>query len=421
MATTTAAAATALKKKQGERKVQTYDWEGLNSSGKRVKGEMRGVSPQSVSVELRRQGVVPTRVKKQKQALMATLNKRPVNSKDITIFVRQLATMMDAGIPLVQSLEILSSGQQNPTMQQLIDNIREEIESGSNLADALRKHPGHFDTLFTNLVEAGETSGTLESLLGRIAKYKERTESIKGKIKKALVYPAAVIMIAIAVVTVIMIFVIPQFEELFRNFGADLPAFTRIVINVSNFLVSKGWILGIGLFAFTYAAIAAWKRSEKFQRFMDNTVLRIPVIGTILHKAAISRFARTLATTFAAGIPIVESLDSVAGASGNVVIGDAVKRMRTQMATGQSMVFAMRQETVFPHMLRQMAAVGEETGSLDDMLNKVADFYEEEVDNAVDALSSLLEPFILVLIGGIVGFLVVALYLPIFNLGNVVG
>jgi type IV pilus assembly protein PilC len=218
-----------------------------------------------------------------------------------------------------------------------------------------------------------------------------------------------------------MIFVIPQFEELFRNFGADLPAFTRIVINVSNFLVSKGWLLGIGIFIFTYAAIAAWKRSEKFQRFMDNTVLRIPVIGTILHKAAISRFARTLATTFAAGIPIVESLDSVAGASGNVVIGDAVKRMKTQMATGQSMVFAMRQETVFPHMLRQMAAVGEETGSLDEMLNKVADFYEEEVDNAVDALSSLLEPFILVLIGGIVGFLVVALYLPIFNLGNVVG
>jgi type IV pilus assembly protein PilC len=417
----TAAATAALKKKQGQRKVETYNWEGVNARGQRVRGELRGASPELVSTELRRQGIVPTRVKKQKQALMATLNKRPVNSKDVTIFVRQLATMMDAGIPLVQSLEILSSGQQNPTMQQLIDNIREEIESGSNLADALRKHPGHFDTLFTNLVEAGESSGTLESLLGRIAKYKERTETIKGKIKKALVYPAAVIMIAIAVVTVIMIFVIPQFEELFRNFGADLPAFTRIVINASNFLVTKGWMLGIGLFIFGYVTISAWKRSEKFQRFVDNAVLRIPVIGTIMHKASVSRFARTLATTFAAGIPIVESLDSVAGASGNVVIGDAVKRMKTQMATGQSMVFAMRQETVFPHMLRQMAAVGEETGSLDEMLNKVADFYEEEVDNAVDALSSLLEPFILVLIGGIVGFLVVALYLPIFNLGNVVG
>ncbi len=329
--------------------------------------------------------------------------------------------MMEAGIPLVQSLDILSSGQQNPTMQKLIDNIRENIEEGSSLSDALRNYPGQFDSLFVNLVEAGESSGTLESLLGRIARYKERTETIKGKVRKALVYPAAVIMIAIAVVTVIMLFVIPQFEELFRNFGADLPAFTRLVIDMSKFLVSKGWLIGIILFAGTFFMIQGWKRSKKFQRIVDNLVLKIPVIGTISHKAAMSRFARTLATTFAAGIPIVESLDSVAGASGNMVISDAVKRMRTQMASGQSMVFAMRQETVFPHMLRQMAAVGEETGALDDMLNKVADFYEEEVDNAVDALSSLLEPFILVLIGGIVGFLVVALYLPIFNIGNVVG
>jgi type IV pilus assembly protein PilC len=329
--------------------------------------------------------------------------------------------MMNAGIPMVQSLDILSSGQQNPTMQKLVESLREDVESGTNFADTLRKHPGQFDTLFTNLVEAGETSGTLETLLGRIAKYKERTASIKGKIKKALVYPAAVILIAIAVVTIIMIFVVPQFEELFRNFGADLPAFTRVVVNTSHFIVEKGWLLGIGIFALTYAVINAWKRSKKFQRFVDNTLLRLPVIGTIIHKASMARFARTLATTFSAGIPIVESLDSVAGASGNMVVGDAVLRMRTQMSAGQSMVFAMRQESIFPHMLRQMTAVGEETGSLDDMLNKAADFYEEEVDNAVDALSSLLEPFILVLIGGIVGFLVVALYLPIFSLCDVVG
>ena len=254
-----------------------------------------------------------------------------------------------------------------------------------------------------------------------MATYKERTESLKGKIRKALVYPAAVVLVAIAVVSVIMIFVIPQFEKLFRNFGADLPAFTRLVIDMSNFAVNQGWMILLGLFVAVGIAVATWKRSPQFQRFVDKTMLRIPIIGPILHKAAVARFARTLATTFAAGIPIVESLDSVAGATGNVVVSDAVQNMRNQMATGQSLVFAMRQEKVFPSMLRQMAAVGEETGALDDMLNKVADFYEEEVDNAVDALSSLLEPMIIVIIGGIVGFLVVALYLPIFSLGHVVG
>ena len=329
--------------------------------------------------------------------------------------------MIDAGIPLVQSLDIISGGQANPSMTKLVDSLRQDLEEGSSFADALRKHPGQFDSLFCNLVEAGESSGTLESLLDRIAAYKERTESIKGKIRKALVYPAAVMFVAIVVVAVIMIFVIPQFEDLFKTYGSDLPVFTQVVIDMSKFTVTKGWMVAVGLFIAVAVGIAAWKRSPTVKRVVDKALLRIPVIGGILHKASVARFARTLATTFAAGIPIVESLNSVAGAAGNIVVHDAVTRMRNQMAAGQSLIFAMRQESIFPHMLRQMAAVGEETGALDDMLNKVADFYEEEVDNMVDSLSSLLEPFILVLIGGIVGFLVVALYLPIFNLGNVVG
>lgn len=415
MATTVAAA------QRQTQKLQNFDWEGLNSRGQKVKGELRAPSVVAANAELRRQGIAPTRVAKQKGSTWAKLNARPIKTKDIAVFVRQLATMVDAGIPLVQSLDILASGHPNLTMQKLIESIQSDLESGSSFADALRQHPGHFDTLFTNLVEAGEHSGTLEGMLMRIANYKERTESIKGKVKKALVYPASVIFVAIAVVTVIMIFVIPQFEELFKNFGADLPVLTRVVVDMSRFVIHQGWLIVLGLFAATGIGIFAWKRSRALRRFADQASLRIPVIGTILHKASVARFARTLATTFAAGLPIVESLESVAGAAGNVVVGDAVLRMRDQMATGQSMVFAMRQEKVFPHMLRQMAAVGEETGQLDDMLNKVSDFYEEEVDNMVDALSSLLEPLILVFIGGIVGVLVVALYLPIFNLGNVVG
>ena len=416
-----ATAATATRQKTKET-LQTYSWEGVNTQGAKQRGELSATNVAGVNAELRRQGIVPTQVKrKSTSSLMATLNKRPPKSKDITLFVRQLATMIGAGIPLVQSLSIIAGGQTNPTMQKLITDLEQDLKTGTTFADALRKHPGHFDSLFTNLVEAGEQSGTLESLLERIARYKERTESIKAKIRKALVYPAAIIFVAIVVVAVIMVFVIPQFEELFKDFGSDLPALTRALINVSHFMVSHGWLLILGSFGVVGAAIAVWKRSKHFRTMVDRSSLTIPVIGTILHKAALARFARTLATTFAAGIPIVESLESVAGASGNQVVGDAVRRMRTQMASGQSIVFAMRQEKIFTNMLWQMAAVGEETGALDDMLNKVADFYEEEVDNAVDALSTLLEPFILVIIGGIVGFLVVALYLPIFSIGNVVG
>jgi len=415
MATTVAAA------QRQQQKLQNFDWEGLNAKGQKVKGEVRAQNVVAANAELRRQGIAPTRVVKQKGSLWASLNARPVKPKDIAVFVRQLATMADAGIPLVQALDILANGQTNPSMQKLIESLIQDLESGSSFADALRQHPGHFDSLFTNLVEAGEHSGSLEALLKRIATYKERTESIKGKVRKALVYPASVLFVAVVVVAIIMIFVIPQFEELFRNFGADLPVLTRVVVDMSRFVITQGWLIVIGLFALVGGGLFAWKRSPALRRFVDRAMLRLPVIGTIVHKASVARFARTLATTFAAGLPIVESLDSVAGATGNIVVSDAVLRMRDQMATGQSMVFAMRQEKVFPHMLRQMAAVGEETGQLDDMLNKVADFFEEEVDNMVDALSSLLEPFILVVIGGIVGTLVVALYLPIFNLGNVVG
>ncbi|MEN8175344.1 MAG: type II secretion system F family protein [Pseudomonadota bacterium] len=400
-------------------RLQDFNWEGLNTKGKRIKGELRAASATAASAELRRQGVVPTRLRKRsRSALWETLNARPVTSKEITIFVRQLATMVSAGIPLVQSLDIVASGQSNKSMIKLVDKLRQFLEAGGTFANALREHPGHFDTLFCNLVEAGEQSGTLDALLGRIATYKERTESLKAKIRKAMVYPAAVILVAIAVTAIIMLFVIPEFEKLFVNFGTALPALTRTVVDASHFLAAKGWLIVLALIAITVAGVALWKRSKTFQRIVDRIMLRIPIIGPVLHKAAVARFSRTLATTFAAGIPIVESLDPVAGASGNTVVADATLRMKEEMTSGQSLVFTMRQERIFPQMLQQMAAVGEETGALDDMLNKVADFYEEEVDNAVDSLSSLLEPIILVVIGTIVGVLVVAMYLPIFNIGK---
>lgn len=414
-------ATTATATRAAKERLQNYQWEGLNTQGQKQRGELQALSVAAVNAELRRQGIVPTHVKRRAAPLFASLNKRPIKSKDIAIFVRQLATMIGAGIPLVQSISIIAGGQGNPTMQKLLLDIEQDLKAGNSFADALRKHPGQFDSLFVNLVDAGEQSGTLESLLDRIARYKERSESIKGKVRKALVYPAAIIFVAVVVVAVIMIFVIPEFEKLFKSFGSDLPALTRALMDVSHFMVESGWLLVLGLFIAAGMGVFVWKRSGHFRKVVDRAGLGIPVVGGVLHKAALARFARTLATTFAAGIPIVESLDSVAGAAGNEVVADAVRRMRVQMAAGQSMVFAMRQEKVFTHMLWQMAAVGEETGALDEMLNKLADFYEEEVDNMVDSLTSLLEPFIIVLIGGIVGVLVVALYLPIFNIGNVVG
>jgi len=399
-------------------KAYVFAWEGTDRRGGRVKGETRASNVTLVRAELRRQGVNPSKVKKKAQPLLG--GKKKIKSADIAIFSRQLATMMAAGVPLVQSFDIVGRGHDNPSMQDLILSIKQDIESGTAMAVALAKHPLYFDDLFCNLVAAGEQAGVLDVLLDKIATYKEKTESIKGKIKKALFYPAAVIVVAIIVTIVILMFVIPQFKELFSSFGADLPAFTLLVIAASDVLREYWWAAFLGIGAAVWSIGNLFKRSRKFRDAVDRAVLKIPVIGDILNKASLARFARTLSTMFAAGVPLVEALESVAGATGNVVYEEAVLKMREEVATGQALQLSMRQRNLFPHMVIQMTAIGEESGALDEMLSKVADFYEEQVDNAVDSLSSLLEPMIMVVIGGLVGSLVVAMYLPIFKLASVV-
>jgi type IV pilus assembly protein PilC len=394
-----------------------FSWEGTDRAGKKVKGKVVANNEAAVRTELRRQGVVATRVRKQNTLFQ---NKGKVTPADIAIFSRQLATMMTAGIPLVQSFDIVGAGHENPAMQKLILAIKADVEGGISLAKALSKHPLHFDDLFVNLVTAGEQAGALETLLDKIATYKEKTEAIKKKVKKALFYPAAVVVVAFIVTAILMIYVIPEFESLFQGFGADLPAFTRMVIDISKFVRSEGWLIVIAIGGCVSAFIYFKKRSRAMRHFLDRAVLRIPVIGPILNKSAIARYARTLATTFAAGVPLVEALDSVAGACGNIVYEDAVLQMRDEVATGQRLQRAMENTELFPNMVNQMVAVGEESGSLDDMASKVADFYEEEVDNAVDSMSSLLEPLIMAVLGVLVGGLVIAMYLPIFKMGAVV-
>jgi type IV pilus assembly protein PilC len=394
-----------------------FTWEGTDRAGKKVKGKVVAVSEAAVRSELRRQGVVATRVRKQSQLFQ---NKGKVTQGDIAIFSRQLATMMAAGIPLVQSFDIIGAGHENPAMQKLILAIKTEVEGGTSLANALSKHPLYFDDLYVNLVSAGEQAGALETLLDKIATYKEKTEAIKKKVKKALFYPAAVVVVAFIVSAILLIFVIPEFEALFQGFGADLPAFTRLVIDISNFVRDSGWLLAIGAVAAVVGFIHVKKRSRAVQHFIDRVVLKIPILGPILNKSAIARYARTLSTTFAAGVPLVEALDSVAGATGNIVYETAVLKMRDEVATGQRLQRAMENTELFPNMVNQMVAVGEESGSLDEMSGKVADFYEEEVDNAVDSMSSLLEPLIMAVLGVLVGGLVIAMYLPIFKMGAVV-
>jgi type IV pilus assembly protein PilC len=394
-----------------------FSWEGTDRAGKKVKGKVVANNEAAVRTELRRQGVVATRVRKQNTLFQ---NKGKVTPADIAIFSRQLATMMTAGIPLVQSFDIVGAGHENPAMQKLILAIKSEVEGGSSLAKALSRHPLHFDDLFVNLVTAGEQAGALETLLDKIATYKEKTEAIKKKVKKALFYPAAVVVVAFIVTAILMIFVIPEFESLFQGFGADLPAFTRMVIDISKFIRSEGWLIVIAIGGCVSGFIYFKKRSRAMRHFLDRAVLRIPIIGPILNKSAIARYARTLATTFAAGVPLVEALDSVAGATGNIVYENAVLQMRDEVATGQRLQRAMENTELFPNMVNQMVAVGEESGSLDDMASKVADFYEEEVDNAVDSMSSLLEPLIMAILGVLVGGLVIAMYLPIFKMGAVV-
>ena len=395
-----------------------FNWEGIDRNGKKVKGKSMAADEAAVRADLRRQGVVPSRVKKQSHGLFAGGGK--VTSADIAIFSRQLATMLAAGIPLVQAFEIVGNGHDNAAMQKLIMSIKADVEGGSALAEALGKHPLYFDDLFTNLVEAGEQAGALETLLDKIATYKEKTEAIKKKIKKALTYPAAVLVVALVVTTILLIFVIPAFEDLFQGFGADLPTFTRMVIDLSLFVRTQGWYLAAMIGAAIGAFIYFKKRSRAMRHFLDRMTLKTPVIGPILQKASIARYARTLSTMFAAGVPLVEALESVAGATGNIVYEQAVMEMRDEVATGQRLQQAMENTDLFPNMVNQMIAVGEESGSLDEMSAKVADFYEEDVDNAVDNLSSLLEPMIMAILGVLVGGLVVAMYLPIFKLGAVV-
>jgi type IV pilus assembly protein PilC len=395
----------------------TFVWEGVDKTGTRKKGESVGASEALIKAELRRQGINPTRIKK-KSAL--SKRKKSITPKDIAIFSRQLATMMSAGVPLVQSFEIIGRGHDNPSMQDLILTIKSNIEGGSGLAESLAKHPLHFDDLFCSLVSSGEQSGTLEQLLHKIATYKEKVEAIKAKIKKAMFYPTAVIVFAFIITAILMIFVIPSFKDLFASFGADLPALTQMVINMSNFMVAYWWAVFGAIGGAVYGMIQIKKRSKAFNIWLDKVSLKVPVIGPILIKAAVARFSRTLSTMFAAGMPLVDSMTAVAQASGNVVFEGKILKMRDEVSTGTQLNVSMKESGLFPNMVVQMVAIGEESGSVDAMLAKVADFYEEEVDNAVDGLTSLLEPLIMAFLVVVIGGLVIAMYLPIFKMGSVV-
>jgi type IV pilus assembly protein PilC len=400
----------------GKKETQ-FIWEGKDKRGNKVRGKSLAANEASLRADLRRQGVAPTRVKTQSRAFGG--GGKP-SAMDIAVFSRQLATMMAAGIPMVQAFEIVGNGHDKPSMQKLILDIKANIEGGSTLHESLAKFPLYFDDLFVNLVEAGEQAGALESLLDKIATYKEKTEALKKKIKKALMYPTAVLGVAVIVSTVLLIFVIPQFETLFKGFGADLPAFTQMVVNLSRWVQHSGWMLLIVIVATVYAFLYFKKRSRNMRRFLDRVLLKFPIIGPILVKAAIARFTRTLATMFTAGVPLVEAMGSVAGATGNIVYEEATLRIKDEVATGQRLQRAMENTGLFPNMVIQMIAVGEESGSLDTMAGKVAEFYEAEVDNAVDNMSALMEPVIMAVLGVLVGGMVIAMYLPIFKLGSVV-
>lgn len=392
-----------------------FEWEGKDRKGKTVRGETRAVSENVVGVTLRRQGITPLKIKKRRM-----LSGKKIRPKDIAIFTRQLATMMKAGVPLLQAFDIVGRGNPNPSVSRLLNEVRSDVETGTSLSTAFRKHPLYFNALYCNLVEAGEAAGILEDLLDRLATYMEKTEAIKSKVKSALMYPTAVVVVAFIVVTVIMIFVIPAFKEVFSSFGADLPAPTLFVIAMSEFFVAYWWLLfgviGGGLYFF----FQAWQRSTQVQRVMDRVLLKIPVFGTLVEKSTVARWTRTLATMFAAGVPLVEALDSVGGASGNTLYADATEKIQQEVSTGTSLTIAMTNVNLFPAMVLQMCAIGEEAGSIDHMLGKAADFYEQEVDDMVAGLSSLLEPIIIVFLGSVIGGIVVAMYLPIFKLGQVV-
>ena len=399
-------------------KLTTFQWEGVDKKGKKIKGEMDAASVAFVNAMLRRQGISPVRVKKRATALFSV--KKKITPKDVSIFTRQLATMVSAGIPLAQAFEIVGKGHENPSMRGLINTVKTDIESGTSMTESLSKHPLYFDELYCNLVRAGEAAGILDAILDKLAIYKEKIESIKSKIKSALFYPTAVIVVAFLITSVLMIFVIPQFESLFKGFGADLPAFTKLVIDISDVFKSYWWAIFGTIIGSVMFLSYSYKRSMKMQHTMDRLLLHAPIIGEIIRKATIARFTRTLATMFAAGVPLVEALDSVAGASGNRVYFEATMDIKAEVTTGTQLQAAMAATELFPNMVVQMVAIGEESGELDSMLNKVADIYEQEVDDAVAGLSSLLEPIIMAFLGVVIGGLVVAMYLPIFKLAATV-
>jgi type IV pilus assembly protein PilC len=401
-------------------KTSTFAWEGTDKRGGKIKGEMSGQNPALVKAQLRKQGINPLKVRKKPQPLFGGAGKK-IKPMDIAIFTRQMATMMKAGVPLLTSFDIINEGFENPNMRKLIEEVKQDVAAGNSFASALRKRPLYFDDLYCNLVDSGEQSGALETLLDRVATYKEKTEALKSKIKKAMNYPIAVIVVALIVSAILLIKVVPQFQSVFAGFGAELPAFTMMVINLSE-LLQKWWLLVLlAIAGIIFALSEAHKRSEKFRNSVDRALLKAPIVGKIIYMSSVARFSRTLATTFAAGVPLVDALDSVAGATGNVVFRTAVNKVKQDVSTGMQLNFSMRSTAVFPALALQMTAIGEESGALDEMLDKVATHYETEVDNMVDGLTSLMEPMIMAVLGVLVGGLVIAMYLPIFQLGQVVG
>jgi len=399
-------------------RTSVFSWEGIDRKGSKVKGELSGASPALVKAQLRKQGINPQKVRKKSVSLFGAGKK--IKPMDIALFTRQMATMMKAGVPLLQSFDIIAEGFDNPNMRKLVDDLKQEVAAGNSFAAALRKKPQYFDDLYCNLVDSGEQSGALETLLDRVATYKEKTEALKAKIKKAMNYPIAVVVVAIIVSAILLIKVVPQFQEVFANFGAELPAFTLMVIGLSEALQEWWFVVLAGFIAGAFAFKEAHKRSEKFRNWFDRLLLKVPVVGDILYKSSVARFARTLSTTFAAGVPLVDALDSVAGATGNVVFRSATMKVKNDVSTGMQLNFSMRTTGTFPTMAVQMTAIGEESGSLDEMLAKVATFYEERVDNMLDSLTSTMEPRIMAVLGVLVGGLIIAMYLPIFQLGAVV-
>jgi len=409
-----------MAKKDNNKGLTTFAWVGVNARGKRMEGELNGASIAMVKAQLRKQGIVPSKVKKKSQPLFGMSSAQKITPKDIAVLTRQIATMLLAGVSLIQALDMIASGSGNKSMQKLITKIADEVKAGDPLSKALRANPKYFDDLYCDLVESGEQSGALDRIFDRVALYKEKAEALKSKIKKAMFYPIAVLTIAFIVTVILLIFVVPQFEQVFAGFGAELPAFTLFVIGISEFMQANWWIvfgiMGIGFYAFK----KAHSSSKKVRDNTDKTILKLPIVGAILNKAAVARYARTLSTTFAAGVPLVDALDSAAGASGNAVYRDAILSIKSEVSSGNQMNFAMKNSGIFPPMVIQMVAIGEESGALDDMLSKVATIYETEVDDAVDGLSTLLEPLIMAILGVLVGGLIVAMYLPIFQLGSVV-